>query len=117
MGYLPSLREFPEIRTHHTVGGAELLVHVIDRAGDLADETYVNFSDLARPEASDAAERAGKALRQIGESRLVPFTIPQAFRYPKYIERLEQERGLIRKPGNEYEWWHYVRTYRFENRK
>lgn len=109
--YLPSFDEFPEITLHHTVGGTELLEHVIEHSTDIARETYVNFSDMALPEAQGAAKRAGKVLRPVGDSYLVPFTVPQAFRHDGYVDRLIREQRVIATDVGGYKWWHRIRTY------
>jgi hypothetical protein len=109
--YLPSFDDFPEISLYHTVGGTELLEHVIERSTDIARVTYVNFSDMALPEAQAAAERAGRVLRPVGEPYLVPFTVPQAFRHEGYVERLVKEQRVLAGGEGGYKWWHWIRTY------
>jgi hypothetical protein len=114
--YLPSFDEFPEIKLHHTVGGTDLLEHVIERSTDIARETYINFSDMALPEAEAAADRSGKTLREIGEPYDVPFTVPQAFLCDGYVDRLAADDRIFTKDEGGYQWWHRIRTYRVEKR-
>lgn len=112
--YLPSFDKFPEIGLHHTVGGTELLVHLIEKSASIAKETYINFSDMALPEANAAAARYGRRLREVGKPLTVPFTVPQAFRYPGYIDRLASEARILPRDQTGYRWWHNIRTYTVE---
>jgi hypothetical protein len=109
--YLPSLKEFPEIKIHHTVGGTELLEHIICKGTEIAGETYINFSDIAMKEAERAAEEFRKFLEPVGNGHLVPFTVPQAFKYPGYIDKLVDENRLVANDETRYKYWHGIKTY------
>jgi len=102
----------------HTVAGTDLLEHVIEHASDIAKTTYISFSDVALSKAESAATRGNHVLTRIGKGRIIPFTVPQAFVNPHYVERLCRENKVFQRQDRRYpmfRWWHTIRTYRIES--
>jgi len=109
--YLPALEEFPEAGLTSTVGGTGLLEAVVRRGGEVADEVYVRFSELARREAERAADEAGVGFEQVGRRRTVPFRVQPALSVDDYTEAL-LDRGLEERDVGRYRLHHEVGTYR-----
>lgn len=103
-----------EVALESTVAGTDLLESVIVNADGIADQLYIAFSDLARPEAKRAQRNAGLRLQQIGNSHRVPFRVGPAFKYPRYLQWLVENRPLEYRSTNRHRLWHTVRTYRLE---
>jgi methylase of polypeptide subunit release factors len=110
--YLPSLENFPEIPMSHTVGGTELLEFVIKEGHKIAQEIYVNFSNLADEEAFSAAAEVNAELIKIGEQYKVPFRVPHAFNVRNYVKELSEKRGLEVSESETYKYWHTITTYK-----
>ncbi len=110
--YLPSLEDFPQIPMSHTVGGTDLLEFVIKEGHKIAQEIYVNFSNLADEEAFSAAIEVNAKLIKIGEQYKVPFRVPQAFKVKNYVKELSEKRGLEVSESETYKYWHTLTTYK-----
>jgi len=108
--YLPEVEDYPEVDMQNAVGGTDLLEKVIDDGPKIADRVFVNFSDLALPEAKKIAELTGKELNQIGEEFNVPFRVRSALQSEGYMNELESRNIEIKNQGR-YKYWHTVRTY------
>jgi transcriptional regulator with XRE-family HTH domain/methylase of polypeptide subunit release factors len=109
--YLPLLEGFEEVGWESTVAGTDLLENLIGRSRELADNVYVQFSNLASLEAKAAAKAASVSLEPIGEERVVPLRLPVALERPEYLQILVQERGLQSKRKVGHRYWHRIRTY------
>jgi transcriptional regulator with XRE-family HTH domain/SAM-dependent methyltransferase len=112
--YLPVPAQFKNINISSTVAGTELLERFIENSSTIANDSYVSFSHLAKPEADASAKRSRKRLQPIAESRLVPFRMPQVFGHLRYINWLIKHRGLIYEPRLRHRMWHYLTTYKIE---
>lgn len=110
--YLPSLKNFPEVRMSSTVAGTDLLEYIIKEGHKIARETYINFSSIAEKEAISAANKAKAKLVKIGESYKVPFRVPQALKAKNYVQELSEKRGLKISEDGRYKYWHTVSTYK-----
>ena len=112
--YLPLLDGFGEIGLESTVAGTDLLADVISRNKALANKVYLQFSNISRPEAKIAQEKAGLKLRPIGKERLVPFRMRILWERSDYLDMLVKERGLIEKKNSRHRFWHSLQTYVIE---
>lgn len=110
--YLPDLKNFPEIRMNHAVGGTDLLEEIIKNGYKIAKEIYVNFSNIAEKEAYSAANDVNAKLIKIGKSLTVPFRVSSALKNKKYIRELSQKRGLQVLKDGRYKYWHTISTYK-----
>lgn len=113
--YLPLVDKFPKLACKSTVGGTELLEWVIENSSRLGKRVFVQFSELALPEAEQAAASAGVRLKPLGDARAIPFRVRHAFNTPGYIHALIEHRGLEWKPEERHPLWHRVRTYLAES--
>lgn len=111
--YLPLL-EGAKLNMHATVAGTQLLEYVIAHGPDLAKTTILQFSEMALPEASAAASRAGRSLQEIGAPRQVPFRVPPALVQPDYMERLLETQRIANSDGLRHQYTHDLRTYLIE---
>lgn len=111
--YLPLLGDFESLGWLSTVAGTSLLEFVIENATSLGRRVYVQFSDLALPEARAARERSGHRLRPVGKPRPTPFRVEIAWEKEGYLEALRQ-RGLQTRLEERHPYWHTIRTYRVE---
>jgi hypothetical protein len=113
--YLPILEGFGKLGLSTTVAGSDLLVHVIKKGKDLANQIYISFSELVMPEALAAVAtlppQHAKSFRPIGPSRLLPFRSSYAFEIPGYVDALIKQRGLLFKCDSPYPFWHKVTTF------
>jgi len=112
--YLPLLEGFDEIGLESTVAGTDLLVEVISKNKSLANRIYLQFSNLSKPEAQIAQEKAGVKLRLIGKERLVPFRVRILWERSDYLDVLIKERGLIENKDSRHRFWHKLQTYVIE---
>lgn len=111
--YIPSIG-FENLLKESTVAGTELLEHIIKNHKSIANETIISFSNLALPEALNAANEVGIDLMQkkVLQSHEVPFRVRVAFDEPGYIDKLIDEgRELIVKENNSFRYWHKISTY------
>lgn len=108
--YIPMIEAPSELELFAPVSGTSLLEHVILNCRNMARETYLQFSDLALPEARKAADNAGVNLQAVGKGHWVGFKLGILERFPEYLDVLE-ERGLKKKyrPGQKY--WHRIQLY------
>ncbi|WP_225335990.1 hypothetical protein [Halomicrobium urmianum] len=109
--YLPDLEDFEDVKINHTVGGTDLLEAVIERGPEIAEDVYVNFSDIAFDAAKRAAERSGAELELVDETWTVPFRVLPALRVDDYTEQL-LDHGLREQETGRYRYWHDIGTYR-----
>lgn len=110
--YLPGLKRFDNIRSQSTVGGTDLLELLIKNGDEFVDDLLVNFSNIALPEAKEAAEKSPASLIQVGPSHEVPFRVPSALSSRKYMAYLLNDRDLRKREDSRYLFWHEVGTYR-----
>lgn len=114
--YLPDLGVFDSVREQHTVGGTALLELLIEDGGEFADTVFINFSDIAMPEAREAERRSSASLERVGTTHTVPFRVPQALESREYMEHLVGDRDLQVREDSRYPFWHDITTYRLEFR-
>ena len=101
-----------------------LLEHVIERCGELGNTVIIQFSNLAKDKAEQAAKRAGVQLQPIGKPKQIPFRIRFAFENRKYMEWLLDEEGegkdkpwaLTRNEKRDskkmrHQYYHYIQSY------
>ncbi|MBN2267677.1 MAG: DNA (cytosine-5-)-methyltransferase [Candidatus Babeliaceae bacterium] len=112
--YLPLLKGFDELGLESTVAGTELLTDIIEKNSSLGKKLYIQFSDLAKPEAQDAQRRAGVKLRPVGDKNLVPFRLKILWERKDYLKLLLSKRGLIEKKNARHPYWHTIQTYAIE---
>lgn len=114
--YLPLLPGFEDMALQSTVSGTDLLVKAILDAERRGKRTYLQFSDLALPEARQAALDAGVKLVEIPtlKPRFVPFRVYFVWDRPKYLEVLIKERGLKHRKNHRHPYWHRLNTYRID---
>jgi len=110
--YLPTLKDFPQIRTSSTVGGTDLLKLIIKEGKGIAKEIYVSFSNIAAQEAFSAAQKVNANLKQIGKACRVPFRVTHALKEKNYVNELSQKRGLEISEKGRYKYWHTISTYK-----
>ena len=110
--YLPNLPGFSKLPLASTVFGTDLLENIIRLGHGLAKEVIISFSDLALPEAKEAAEKWGKKLGPIGRSHRVPFRVSHVYEEHDYLKLLIDERGLEYTPNEIFPLYHTLRTYR-----
>ena len=108
--YLPIPDRFPQIPLSNTVGGTELLEHIIRRGPELAPRVYIAFSNLASHEAERAARESGNVLEQVSDSHPVPFRVRHAMINKEYLHWLK-ERGLQVDETQRHRYWHSVAIY------
>jgi hypothetical protein len=113
--YLPDLG-FKKLSKQSTVCGTELLTNLIKTGLDIGNEVIISFSDIALPEAIEAASGLGVNLEncKIGRPHCVPFRIPIAFKQKGYMKKLQAERQIKYFPESEYKFWHYINTYKIK---
>lgn len=113
--YLPDLG-FKRLSAQSTVCGTELLTNLIKTGLSIGNEVIISFSDIALPEANEAAVGLGINLEncKIGKPHCVPFRIPIAFNQKGYMKKLQAERQLKHFPESEYKFWHYINTYKIK---
>lgn len=111
--YLPLLREFESLGWLSTVAGTDLLEFVIENAHEMGRQVYVQFSDLALPEARAARDRSGNQLVPIGKPHPTPFRVEVAWEDAGYLEALK-DRGLKTRLEQRHPYWHTIQTYRVE---
>lgn len=114
--YLPLLEGHELMAGESAVAGTDLLEQVILNCRSLAENVYLQFSELARPEALRAQSTAGVKLTEVGEPASVPFRVNIAFDDPGYVEDLLRARrnNFVLRKNDRYPYWHTVRTYRIE---
>ena len=112
--YLPLLDGFSELGLESTVAGTDLLTHVILKSKSLGNKVYVQFSNLALPEALLAEKDAGVKLKPIGDEKMVPFRMRILWEKKEYLNTLVKERGLIEKKNDRHRFWHRLQTYVIE---
>lgn len=110
----PDIGIFDSIGNQTTVGGTGLLELLIKEGGEFADEVFINFSDIARPEAKAAEDESVASLEQVGSTHTVPFRVPIALNNPLYMKFLIEDRSLEERENSRYPYWHEVSTYRLE---
>lgn len=111
--YLPLLRDFESLGWLSAVAGTDLLEFAIENARTMGRQVYVQFSNLALPEAQIASERSGNALCPIGKPRRTPFRVQIAWEKEGYLDALKQ-RGLETRLKERHPYWHTIQTYRVE---
>jgi len=109
--YLPLLEGFQDLGGESTVSGTDLLECVIAEGASLGRRVYVQFSDLAYPEAKAAADAHGRNLRRVGGGKWAPFRVRLALEKPEYLNLLVAERDLEVREGQNHRYWHRLQTY------
>lgn len=113
--YLPLLEGYDDLGFESTVAGTDLLKHVIRKSSILGRNVYLQFSDLAKVEAIEEANKAGVKLRPLGKKKLVPFRITILWNRTDYLKVLIDKCGLIEKKNNRHRYWHNIQTYLIES--
>ena len=115
--YLPDLG-FNNLLTKATVAGTELLEHIIINSKQIAKKTIISFSEIAKPEATEAALRIGLNLDEckLPYDYTVPFRVRIAYDEPGYIDKLvnDKSRKLEQRNNDYYPYWHTISTYLIE---
>ncbi len=109
--YLPDLNRFSQIKIDHTVGGTDLLIHLLKRR-EIAKDVYVNISNMAKDEANRCARKMNIKMERIGNSISVPFRVATAFKCTGYVQELVKRKKLIVNDNSEYRYWHRLATYK-----
>ena len=109
--YLPILPGFESLARSSTVAGTDLLIRLIEQSKEIGSEVYVQFSNLAWPEAQDAAKIAGVELHPVNKPVEFPFRVPVAFSDTAYLKALLGQRGLIERPHERHRYWHVIQTF------
>ena len=110
--YLPILPGHESLARSSTVAGTDLLVRLIKQSKAIGNEVYVQFSNLAWPEAKVAAKIAGVELHPVNKFVEVPFRVPLAFSDAAYMQALLEQRDLIERPHERHRYWHTIQTFR-----
>lgn len=110
--YLPDLGVFDSVREQNTVGGTALLELLIEKGEEFADEVFINFSEIALPEAKEAENKSSASLEPIGTTHTVPFRVPTALNSPEYMNHLIYNRNLKKHEDSPYPLWHDITTYK-----
>lgn len=114
--YLPHLG-IKKLLRESTVAGTELLTHIIINHKQIAKKVVISFSNIALPEALEAARKIGidlESMKLPNSEYCVPFRVKVAFKEEKYINKLQKERDLIVDNNAKFKYWHKINTYILE---
>lgn len=112
--YLPNMAGFNSMTDQDTVGGTALLELLIEEGGEFADSLFVNFSEIALPEAKESESKSQATLEQIGSTHTVPFRVPSALASRDYMNYLINNRNLKVRNNSRYRFWHDITTYQLK---
>ena len=114
--YLPLITGREKFGLEMTVAGTELLCDFVSNWHKIAKEAVVSFSDIASKEVNIACQKNDTTLIPLGEKRLIPFRINEAYAEDGYISRLLSDKRIEFKRNNAFPYWHSVQSYRLEKK-